>query len=212
MPLPPYIRRRRKQRDEPAILGLDRQRYQTVYADRPGAVAAPTAGLHFTPALLERLEAMGVELVDLHLEVGPGTFRPVEVARLADHVLHSERYHISEQAAEQLNEARAAGRRLVAVGTTVARMLEDQARRGSMVRAGDYETDLFIRPGVPVRWLSALVTNFHLPRSTLLALVCAVGGYGRVMAAYREAIRRRYRFYSYGDAMLVIAGGAASGR
>ncbi|MBN1946703.1 MAG: tRNA preQ1(34) S-adenosylmethionine ribosyltransferase-isomerase QueA [Bradymonadales bacterium] len=203
VPLPPYIVKRRQTLQVPVSKEVDRNRYQTVYARQPGAVAAPTAGLHFTPELFETLERRGVETVDLCLDVGVGTFRPIEVERLDLHQLHRERYHIDQTAADRINAARREGRRIVAVGTTALRSLEDQAVRGSEVRAGRFETELFIRPGVPVRWVGALVTNFHLPRSSLLTLVCAFAGYERVMAAYREAIERRYRFYSYGDAMFL---------
>jgi S-adenosylmethionine:tRNA ribosyltransferase-isomerase len=201
VPLPAYIRR---SGPDDSRAGEDRQRYQTVYAARDGAVAAPTAGLHFTPALLERLAARGVELCRVTLHVGPGTFLPVRGEDVAAHRMHPERYHIDAAAAEQLRNARAAGRRLVAVGTTVVRTLEaawDEARGGP--RPGSGLTDLFIRPGYRFQAVDALLTNFHLPRSTLLMLVCAFAGRDRVLAAYRQAVERGYRFYSYGDAMLL---------
>ena len=194
VPLPPYLERE----DEP----LDRERYQTVYARVPGSVAAPTAGLHFTPELLEEIEAKGVERVAVTLDVGVGTFRPVEVDDPAEHEVHAECYFISAEAAGAINDARAEGRRIWAVGTTVVRTLESAAREG-VVGAGGGVTDLFVRPAYRFQVVGGLVTNFHLPRSTLLMLVAAFGGYERVMRAYGEAVREGYRFYSYGDAMVV---------
>jgi len=195
-PLPPYIRREA----EPA----DRERYQTVYARRPGAVAAPTAGLHLTPELLEALAARGIETVSVTLHVGIGTFRPVSVERVEAHRMHAERYEISPEAAAAINRTLAAGRRIVCVGTTTVRTLEAAlAAGGGTVRPGGAETDLFIRPGHRFLGVGALLTNFHLPRSTLLMLVAALAGRDRVLAAYREAIARGYRLFSYGDAMLV---------
>jgi S-adenosylmethionine:tRNA ribosyltransferase-isomerase len=195
-PLPPYITR--------APDPEDAERYQTVYARADGSVAAPTAGLHFTPELLAALEAAGVRLVRLVLHVGVGTFRPVEVEDPADHRMHAERYAVSAEAAEALNETRARGGAVWAVGTTVVRTLETVTDEGGVVRPGEGWTDLFIRPPYRFRGVDRLVTNFHLPRSTLLMLVAAFGGYERVMEAYREAVRERYRFYSYGDAMVVV--------
>jgi S-adenosylmethionine:tRNA ribosyltransferase-isomerase len=196
IPLPPYI-----ERDvEPS----DRERYQTVYARAEGSVAAPTAGLHVTPALLEGLRARGVELARALLHVGVGTFRPVEVEDPAAHVMHAEWYQVTAEEAERMNEARRAGGRLWAVGTTVTRTLETVVDSEGRIHAGTGWTRLFIRPGYAFRAVDRLITNFHLPRSTLLMLVCAFGGYDRIMAAYREAIARRYRFYSYGDAMVVL--------
>lgn len=209
VPLPPYIRARRQQSGATIDPALDRERYQTVYATQPGAVAAPTAGLHFSTGLLRDLEAGGVEIANIRLDVGVGTFRPVATERLSEHHLHSERYVISEHAAAQINAARSERRRIVAIGTTSVRTLEDQARRGSRCRAGGFETDLFIHPGVAIRWIDGVITNFHLPRSSLLALVCTFAGYRRVMAAYRCAVERGYRFYSYGDAMLLWPDGAS---
>ncbi len=194
VPLPPYLERE----DEP----LDRERYQTVYARVPGSVAAPTAGLHFTPELLEEIEAKGVEWVAVTLDVGVGTFRPVEVDDPAEHEVHAERYFIPAEAAGAINDARAEGRRIWAVGTTVVRTLESAAREG-VVGTGGGVTDLFVRPAYRFQVVGGLVTNFHLPRSTLLMLVAAFGGYERVMEAYGEAVREGYRFYSYGDAMVV---------
>ncbi|HEX7089631.1 MAG TPA: tRNA preQ1(34) S-adenosylmethionine ribosyltransferase-isomerase QueA [Longimicrobiales bacterium] len=195
-PLPPYIARA----PEPE----DAERYQTVYARADGSVAAPTAGLHFTPELLAALEAAGVRLVRLVLHVGVGTFRPVEVEDPADHRMHAERYAVPADAAAALNETRARGGAVWAVGTTVARALETVTDERGVVRPGEGWTDLFIRPPYRFRGVDRLVTNFHLPRSTLLMLVAAFGGYERVMEAYREAVRERYRFYSYGDAMVVV--------
>lgn len=211
MPLPPYIRRARRERGQDEDAAWDHERYQTVYAAQPGSVAAPTAGLHATDELLAALGARGVRLVDVTLEVGVGTFRPVETERLADHPMHAERYAVSEAAARALRDAEASGARVLAWGTTALRVLEDQRRRGG-VRPGSFETDVFVHPGSPPTSVAGLVTNFHLPRSSLLALVCALGGYERVMSAYGEAIERGYRFYSYGDASLIWAAPRSSAR
>jgi S-adenosylmethionine:tRNA ribosyltransferase-isomerase len=195
IPLPPYIHR--------PDTAEDRERYQTVYALRPGAVAAPTAGLHFTEGLLREIEGAGVEIARVTLHVGIGTFKPVDAERIEEHRMERERYEIGEETAGAVRRAREAGRRIVAVGTTVVRTLEGAARAGGgEVRAGSGSTDLFITPGFPFQVVDALLTNFHLPRSTLLMLVSAFAGRERVMAAYEEAIREGYRFYSYGDAML----------
>jgi S-adenosylmethionine:tRNA ribosyltransferase-isomerase len=194
LPLPPYIRR-----DPDAA---DLERYQTVYARRPGSAAAPTAGLHFTPELLARLDERGVARTAVTLHVGPGTFLPVRGESLDDHRMHEERYEVPEEAARAVEACRARGGRVVAVGTTTVRTLESAWRDGRL-RVGAGRTGLFIRPGHPFGVVDALVTNFHLPRSTLLVLVCAFGGTGRVLAAYGEAVARRYRFFSYGDAMLI---------
>ena len=195
VPLPPYIRRP----DRPS----DRERYQTVYAREGGSVAAPTAGLHFTPELLERLRGHGVERVEIVLHVGPGTFRPVEVADVREHRVDPERFTIPPETAAAIDRARAEGRRVVAVGTTATRALESAVDAAGPIRPGDGETDLVIVPGFRFRVVDALVTNFHLPRSSLLLLVSAFAGRDRVLGAYAEAVRRSYRFYSYGDAMLV---------
>ena len=195
VPLPPYIERG----DEPE----DRERYQTVYATDPGSIAAPTAGLHFTPELLDEIEARGVRRVPVTLHVGVGTFRPVEVDDPADHPMHAEWYDVPPETAAAVEEARAAGGRIWAVGTTAVRTLETAVDAGGRVRAGSGETRLFIRPGFDFRVVDGLVTNFHLPRSTLLMLVAALAGHRRVMDAYAEAVRERYRFYSYGDAMVI---------
>lgn len=196
MPLPPYIERSGE--------SSDRERYQTVYARRPGSIAAPTAGLHFTDALLERIAAKGVGRVAVTLHVGIGTFRPVEVDDPEEHEMHAEWYSVSPEAAEAVNRARDAGGRVWAVGTTAVRTLESAASRTGVLEPGSAETRLFIRPPYDFRVVDGLVTNFHLPRSTLLMLVAALAGYERTMAAYEEAIRERYRFYSYGDAMAVL--------
>ena len=195
LPLPPYMQRQAE--------ALDRERYQTVYARVEGSVAAPTAGLHFTPAVLARLEARGVRLVRVRLHVGAGTFRPVDVEDPTHHPMHAEAYQVDAGAAVSLNEVRAAGGALWAVGTTVTRTLETVADERGRIHAGSGWTRLFIRPPYRFRAMDRLLTNFHLPRSTLLMLVAALGGYEAVMAAYREAVEAGYRFYSYGDAMLV---------
>ncbi|HIF22463.1 MAG TPA: tRNA preQ1(34) S-adenosylmethionine ribosyltransferase-isomerase QueA, partial [Gemmatimonadetes bacterium] len=197
VPLPPYIDRP----DEP----LDRERYQTVYARAEGSVAAPTAGLHFTEELLGELEAKGVSRAAITLHVGIGTFRPVDVDDPASHEMHHERYEVSDVAAATINSARAAGGRVWAVGTTAVRTLESVASENGTVAAGTGSTNLFIRPPYAFKAVDCLLTNFHLPRSTLLMLVAALGGYERTMAAYAEAIDGPYRFYSYGDAMAVMA-------
>ena len=220
IPLPPYIEAARKRRADTESRGErpasgapavdDRIRYQTVYASAPGAVAAPTAGLHFTTDLLRALEAAGHQLARLTLHVGPGTFRPVKVDRPAEHVMDEERFEIPAETARAVNTARASGRPVVAVGTTVVRALEGAARAGGgEVSAGAGATALFLLPGDPFLVVSDLITNFHLPRSTLLMLVAAFAGRERVLEAYRAAIHERYRFYSYGDAML-ISGRAAT--
>jgi S-adenosylmethionine:tRNA ribosyltransferase-isomerase len=201
VPLPPYIERK----DEPT----DRERYQTVFAKRPGAVAAPTAGLHFTPEVLSAIRARGVGLCELTLDVGLGSFQPIHSETLEGHVMHAESYEISELAAQQIQAAHSALRPIVAVGTTVVRALEDAALRAAeassdtLVRPGKAEARLFIVPGFSFRVVNALLTNFHLPRSTLLALVCAFAGRERILAAYRHAVEAGYRFYSYGDCMLI---------
>ena len=201
VPLPPYIDRE----DESA----DRERYQTVFASRPGAVAAPTAGLHFTPEILSAIRARGVEVCELTLEVGLGTFQPIHSDTLEGHVMHAESYEISEQTAQQIQAAYSALRPILAVGTTVVRALEDAAWRAAetspetLVRSGKAEARLFIVPGFSFRVVNALLTNFHLPKSTLLALVCAFAGRERVLAAYRHAVEAGYRFYSYGDCVLI---------
>jgi S-adenosylmethionine:tRNA ribosyltransferase-isomerase len=195
-PLPPYIARDIEQLDSDE----DAQRYQTVYARHPGAVAAPTAGLHFTDRLLEQIKARGVMIVSITLHVGAGTFQPVRVNDLSEHRMHSERYEISAGTAQAINRCRHGGGRVIAVGTTVVRTLESRVGAKNQIEAGSGTTSLFITPGYQFRAVDALLTNFHLPRSTLLMLVCAFGGRDRVMSAYAEAIARGYRFFSYGDA------------
>jgi S-adenosylmethionine:tRNA ribosyltransferase-isomerase len=196
VPLPPYISREPTERDQ--------SRYQTVYARVEGSVAAPTAGLHFTSALLEHLSAAGVWIEGLDLQVGPGTFKPVEVDDPARHEMHPESYDIPAELASRLAAVRQAGSRVWAVGTTVVRALESAADEGGTVRPGSGETRLLVTPGYKFRVIDRLVTNFHLPRSTLLMLVSAFAGHDLMMAAYRHAIEQRYRFYSYGDAMVII--------
>ncbi|HUP47471.1 MAG TPA: tRNA preQ1(34) S-adenosylmethionine ribosyltransferase-isomerase QueA [Thermoanaerobaculia bacterium] len=201
-PLPPYIER-------PAPRESDRESYQTVYAAERGAIAAPTAGLHFTRELLEEVTARGVELVRITLHVGLGTFKPVKVEELAEHRMEPERYQISAGAAARLNAALAEGRSLVAVGTTSVRTLESAIRRGEgRFQPGSGETELFITPGFEFRAVNRLLTNFHLPESTLLMLVSAFAGMETIRAVYREAIGRRYLFYSYGDCMFLRNRGA----
>ncbi len=196
MPIPPYL-------DRPSV-PLDRERYQTVYAEEEGSVAAPTAGLHFTDELLERLEAKGVRLVRITLHVGVGTFRPVDAERPEDHELHEERYEVRTEAARALNEVRDGGGAIWAVGTTATRTLETVADDAGRIRPGSGVTDLFIHPPHRFRAVDRLITNFHLPRSSLLMLVSAFGGHERTMRAYRHAVEAGYRFYSYGDAMAVV--------
>jgi S-adenosylmethionine:tRNA ribosyltransferase-isomerase len=195
-PLPPYIRRA-------APDPRDLTDYQTVYAARPGAVAAPTAGLHFTPELLAALESEGVRRASVTLHVGAGTFLPVKADRIEDHVMHAERGEIGAGAAEAIEACRAGGGRIVAVGTTALRLIETAAGESGRVRAWSGETALFIRPGFRFRVADLLLTNFHLPRSTLFMLVCAFGGTDRMKAAYAHALAAGYRFYSYGDACLL---------
>ncbi|MEW4526868.1 tRNA preQ1(34) S-adenosylmethionine ribosyltransferase-isomerase QueA [Maioricimonas sp. JC845] len=195
VPLPPYIQRNLATRD-------DWERYQTTYAARPGAVAAPTAGLHFTSEILSQCEERGVRIARITLHVGIGTFRPVSAERLDDHVMHSEWCEIDETAADTINAARKAGGRIIAVGTTSVRTLESVAATGPL-RAWQGETDLFIRPPYDFRVVDAILTNFHLPKSTLLVLVSAFAGRDLMLQAYREAVASEYRFFSYGDAMFL---------
>jgi S-adenosylmethionine:tRNA ribosyltransferase-isomerase len=202
VPLPPYIDRA----DETS----DCERYQTVYAKSPGAIAAPTAGLHFTPQILEKIRERGTEICELTLNVGLGTFQPIHGETLEGHLMHGESYEIPPETAESIAAARAGGRPILAVGTTVVRALEDAALRAAgftsgqkLLRSGPAEARLFIIPGFRFRVVDALLTNFHLPRSTLLALVCAFAGRENILAAYRHAVEAGYRFYSYGDCMLI---------
>jgi S-adenosylmethionine:tRNA ribosyltransferase-isomerase len=197
VPLPPYIDRE----DQPA----DRDRYQTIYAKTRGSVAAPTAGLHFTPEILERIHARGIEIAEITLHVGLGTFQPVRVEKVEDHKLHRESYEISTDAARAINQAKAEGRRVVAVGTTTVRTLEHAAGRAreDRLEPDRGEADIFIYPGYRFQIVDALLTNFHLPQSTLLMLVCALAGQELVLQAYRHAVGAGYRFYSYGDCMFI---------
>ena len=193
MPLPPYITHELK----------DRERYQTVYARHQGSAAAPTAGLHFTKELLEQLKNKGVRIEELTLHVGLGTFRPVKAERVEDHHMHSEHYSIDSETAERINHHKASGGRVIAVGTTSLRTLEAASDEKGLLGAGSGDTDIFIYPGYGFRLVDGLITNFHLPKSTLMMLVSALAGRDHIMAAYREAIRERYRFFSFGDAMFI---------
>jgi S-adenosylmethionine:tRNA ribosyltransferase-isomerase len=209
IPLPPYITRT----DEPA----DRERYQTIFAERPGAVAAPTAGLHFSPAVLDQIKQRGVEITAITLEVGLGTFQPIHVDEIEKHEMHAERYEISEQAANAICNARRDSRPILAVGTTVVRTLEDAAAKSAarqrtksgdergdiLIEPGRAEADIFIKPGHPFRVVSQLLTNFHLPQSTLLVLVSAFAGRDLILRSYRHAVEAGYRFYSYGDCIWI---------
>lgn len=195
MPLPPYVDRP----DESS----DRERYQTVYAREAGAVAAPTAGLHFDDGILAELEARGIESAFVTLHVGAGTFQPVRVEHIENHIMHSEVAHVPQDTVDAVNAARARGGRIVAVGTTSVRSLES-ASRGGVLKPFKGETDIFIYPGYRFQTVDAMVTNFHLPESTLIMLVSAFAGYENVMSAYRDAIAERYRFFSYGDAMFIV--------
>jgi len=200
-PLPPYISRG----DDPTRdANRDRADYQTVYAKEPGSVAAPTAGLHFTPDLLARIAAQGVARADVVLHVGLGTFAPISTDNLSNHVMHEEWHRLPPQASETIQAARTGGGRIVAVGTTSVRTLESRADADGNLRTGDDKTRIFIYPPYRFRAVDALITNFHLPRSTLLALVMAFGGVDLIRNAYAEAIERDYRFYSFGDAMLIL--------
>jgi S-adenosylmethionine:tRNA ribosyltransferase-isomerase len=196
MPLPPYIDREDEE--------LDRERYQTVYARNPGSVAAPTAGLHFTDGLLDEMALRGVEVAKVSLHVGVGTFRPVEVEDPSDHVMHTEAFQIPVRTAEAVNRCRTTGGKVWAVGTTVVRTLESSFGSDGRVRPGPGETRLFVRPPYRFRVVDHLITNFHLPRSTLLMLVAAFAGYDRIREAYEAAMEKGYRFYSYGDAMAIV--------
>ncbi|MDO4261064.1 MAG: tRNA preQ1(34) S-adenosylmethionine ribosyltransferase-isomerase QueA [Eubacteriales bacterium] len=194
MPLPPYITHQLK----------DKNRYQTVYAKHDGSAAAPTAGLHFTPELLDAIRKKGVKIAHVTLHVGLGTFRPVKVENILDHHMHSEFYVVEEEQARLINDTKAAGGRIVAVGTTSCRTLESATGEDGVLRAGSGWTDIFIYPGYRFRMIDSLVTNFHLPESTLMMLVSAFAGRDRIMEAYAEAVRERYRFFSFGDAMLIL--------
>jgi S-adenosylmethionine:tRNA ribosyltransferase-isomerase len=201
VPLPPYI-------DRPDEIS-DRERYQTVFAQKPGAVAAPTAGLHFTPEILDAIRVRGCEICELTLDVGLGTFQPIHSETLEEHKIHAEAYEISDQAASKMNQAKKERRPVVAVGTTVVRALEDSARRSEhatgqpYIVSGPAEASIFITPGYTFRVVDMLLTNFHLPKSTLLALVSSFAGRENILAAYRHAVEQKYRFYSYGDCMFI---------
>lgn len=194
MPLPPYITHQLE----------DKNRYQTVYAKHSGSAAAPTAGLHFTPELLQEIEGEGVDIASVTLHVGLGTFRPVKVDNILEHHMHSEFYQIEESEAEKINRAKEKGGRVICVGTTSCRTIESAADENGHLRAGSGWTDIFIYPGYKFKLLDCLITNFHLPESTLLMLVSALAGREHVLAAYEEAVRERYRFFSFGDAMIIL--------
>ena len=193
MPLPPYITKQLE----------DQSQYQTVYAKELGSAAAPTAGLHFTPALMERIRAMGVDIAELTLHVGLGTFRPVQEDDIADHKMHTERYIITEEVAQKIRDTKVAGHRVIAVGTTSCRTLEAVTAKYGEIRACSGETDIFLYPGVELKCIDALITNFHLPESTLVMLVSAFYGYEKTMKAYKVAVEEKYRFFSFGDAMFI---------
>ena len=194
MPLPPYITHQLK----------DKNRYQTVYAKYDGSAAAPTAGLHFTPELLQQVKDMGVDIAEVTLHVGLGTFRPVKVDNILEHHMHSEFYMVTQEAADKINNAKKNGHRVICVGTTSCRTIESAADENGMLKESSGWTEIFIYPGYQFKVLDCLITNFHLPESTLLMLVSALAGREHVLAAYEEAVRERYRFFSFGDAMLII--------
>jgi S-adenosylmethionine:tRNA ribosyltransferase-isomerase len=194
MPLPPYITEQLE----------DKERYQTVYSKESGSAAAPTAGLHFTQELLERLKESGIEIVEILLHVGLGTFRPVKVEEIEEHEMHSEYYRVSKEAAERINRAKREGRRVITVGTTATRTLESVASANGQIQAGEGWTDIFIYPGYQFKVVDALITNFHFPKSTLVMLVSALAGRELILNAYNLAIHERYRFYSFGDSMLIL--------
>ena len=200
MPLPPYIERSSQEEDK--------DRYQTVYCEEEGSVAAPTAGLHFTDELLEQAKAKGVELIYVTLHVGIGTFRPVKCENIEEHSMHFEEYHISEESAAAINKAKREGRRIISVGTTSTRTVEsaayyDEAAGCMQVKSGEGSTGIFIYPGYEFKIIDSLITNFHLPKSTLLMLISALYDREKILAVYKEAIREKYRFFSYGDAMFI---------
>ena len=194
MPLPPYIHEKLK----------DQDRYQTVYAKEPGSAAAPTAGLHFTPELIEKLKTQGVEFAEIELQVGLGTFRPVKVENVLEHKMHTERYRVPETAAEKINAAKREGRRVIAVGTTSVRTLETVADENGFVKPCSGETSIFIYPPYKFKCVDALITNFHLPESTLIMLVASLVGKDKILELYNLAVKERYRFFSFGDAMLLL--------
>lgn len=194
MPLPPYIKEKLK----------DKERYQTVYAQTDGSAAAPTAGLHFTPELLDKVRSMGVEVVEVLLHVGLGTFRPVKEEIITDHKMHGEYYEVSPRAAEKINKAKAEGRRIIAVGTTSVRTLESAADENGVLKSGSGETHIFIYPPYKFKCVDALITNFHLPESTLIMLVAALTGREKILDIYKTAVDEKYRFFSFGDAMMIL--------
>ena len=194
MPLPPYITKQLE----------DQSQYQTVYAKELGSAAAPTAGLHFTPELMEKIKAKGVEIAEVTLHVGLGTFRPVKEDEISDHKMHTEWYNVSPETAQKINDTHAAGHRVIAVGTTSCRTLESVAARYGEIRACSGDTDIFLYPGVEFHCIDGLITNFHLPESTLIMLVSAFCGYENTMHAYKVAVEEKYRFFSFGDAMLIV--------
>lgn len=194
MPLPPYIHESLK----------DNDRYQTVYAKYEGSAAAPTAGLHFTPELFEKIKAKGIDVANVTLHVGIGTFRPVKVENVEEHHMHSEHFYIKQEDVDKINKAKKNGKRVIAVGTTSCRVLETIADENGMVKATEGDTQIFIYPGYKYKCLDGLVTNFHLPESTLIMLVSALAGRDYIMKAYNEAVKERYRFFSFGDAMLIL--------
>ncbi len=194
MPLPPYIHEQLKEKD----------RYQTVYAKYEGSSAAPTAGLHFTPELLEEIKKKGVEIANVTLHVGIGTFRPVKVENVEDHDMHSEHFYIKKEDTEKINKAKKQGCRVIAVGTTSCRVLETIADENGIVKETEGDTNIFIYPGYKFKCLDSLITNFHLPESTLIMLVSALAGKDFIMKAYNEAVKEKYRFFSFGDAMLIL--------
>ena len=193
MPLPPYIKETLKEKDK----------YQTVYAKHDGSAAAPTAGLHFTEELLEKIKEKGVEVANVTLHVGIGTFRPVKVENIEEHSMHSEHYYIKEDDVEKINNAKRNGKRVIAVGTTSCRVLESVADENGMMKAIENDTNIFIYPGYKFKCIDALITNFHLPESTLIMLVSALAGRDFVMNAYEEAVKEKYKFFSFGDAMFI---------
>ena len=194
MPLPPYITKKLENKND----------YQTVYAKEEGSAAAPTAGLHFTEELLEKIKNKGVGYGEVTLHVGLGTFRPVKARKIEEHLMHGEYFHISDEVAEEINKRRAAGGRIIAVGTTASRVLESVTDDEGTVHAISGETGIFIYPGYKFKAVDALITNFHLPESTLIMLISALAGKDNVMRAYEEAVNERYRFFSFGDAMLIV--------
>lgn len=194
MPLPPYIKERLKEKD----------RYQTVYAKYEGSAAAPTAGLHFTPELLEKIKAKGVEIANVTLHVGIGTFRPVKVENVEEHDMHSEHYYIKQEDVDKINKAKKSGHRVISVGTTSCRVLESVADENGFVKETEGDTNIFIYPGYKFKCIDNLITNFHLPESTLIMLVSTLAGKDFVMSAYKKAVEEKYRFFSFGDAMIII--------